>query len=334
MTHCNRKKLISSCVLMFSIIFLGYYSVGHLGDFKQITRIPITYAIAIYALYIPFLIVNGIFLKLTTIDFGINMKFLEYTSISILTTFGNIFLPFRAGFGIRAVYLRSKYGFDYTSFLASMAGNYIVIFNLSSLIALAATAKIYCERGYWNSTLTIILLAIALFTLYTIFFAPESAAVVPFKPVRDRADSVLQGWSVIRKSKKNIFYLFLLSLVNLLLMALITSLEFSALGITDVTGSPITFLQSVFLATLSSLSLLVGITPGALGVREGILMLTSQFVSIAPAQMLAVSILDRAINFSLLLILFKFASRYLHTLLGRSPEVRGDGPGTIGYWIA
>ena len=79
----------------------------------------------------------------------------------------------------------------------------------------------------------------------------------------------------------------------------------------DLAGNPIGFVQSVVFTSVATLSLLVALTPSALGIKEGLLMFCSESLGITPAQALAVSVLDRAVGFVVLVLVFNLASIYL-----------------------
>ena len=100
----------------------------------------------------------------TAISFGIDLHFFEYFSISIITSIGNIFLPMKGGAGFRAVYLKSRYDFDYSYFLSSLAANYLVVFGVSSAVALGCLALFYLDSGVFSFPATMVFLAVGAVT--------------------------------------------------------------------------------------------------------------------------------------------------------------------------
>ncbi len=301
--------------LIVALFLLSYYLYLNQGDFKILTQVSPFTCVLIALLYIAFFTMNGLFIKIITLGFSVELHFFEYLSLSILTTFGNTFLPIRGGAGIRAIYLKKKHHLSYSFFIASLAGNYIVVFAVNSLVALVCILVLYITRGFFSFSITSLFLSIVFVCSYVIVFAPESARGVPVEFVRNRLNTVLAGWHVIRASYRNIVLLFLLSSLNLLIVSIITYLEFGALHILDGSGSSITFFQTLFFAVTNTLSLLISITPASLGIREGIMMLVSSVVNVSSANALAVSILDRAINFSLILMTAPFAFWYIRKIL-------------------
>ena len=133
------RKISSIAVFLACVLFMYSYVRNNLSDFTKISEISLPYVLLIGCVCLAMLVVNGFFLKVLTVSFGINLNFFEYFSISIITSFGNIFLPMKGGAGFRAVYLKSRYDFDYSYFLSSLAANYLVVFGVTSVAALGCS---------------------------------------------------------------------------------------------------------------------------------------------------------------------------------------------------
>lgn len=309
------KKSHSIILLAILLAFIIYYMTEHISDFSIILNISPAFCLWIGILYLGNLIVNGLFFKVMIRDFGIELNFFEYTAISILTAFGNAFIPLRGGLGIRAVYMKSRYGFNYTNSVATIAGTNIIAFNIISILALVTLLVLYVTGAFFSLAVTFVFVLMAFASFYIMLYSPRWYRLIPFSSVRNKLDELMDGWSVIRKSPKNVYLLYLLGLANFLLLSLITWFEFMALNIQDMSGSNVTYPQSFFMSFMSTISLYIGITPASLGIREGLLMLTSTIVKISPSHVLMMSILDRAISFSLLLMLFHVATWHLKVRL-------------------
>lgn len=305
------KRILPAAVLLVCAYFLVVYVRDHLSEFSNLSDISIYYITVISILYLCFLAGNGLFLKIVIVDFGIDLNFSEYYSLSVITGFGNIFLPMRGGAGFRAVYLKSKYNFDYSYFVSSLAGNYLISFNITSLTALAGLVAFHSGGGDFNYPAAAVFFALTAATSWAIFLPPSSMNWLPVAWVRERANQILSGWQIIRKSRRTVLRLIGVSVANILTSAAITWAEFAAFGMNDTSGSSIGFVQSLIFTTIGGLSMFVGITPAALGIRESLLMFSSNFLGISPAQALAVSLLDRSVNFLVLGICFCFASVYI-----------------------
>jgi uncharacterized membrane protein YbhN (UPF0104 family) len=319
------RKIIPLAVFVACVYFLYSYVRNNLSDFTKISDISIPYLMLIGCAGLAVLILNGLFLKALTIDFGIDLNFFEYFSLSVITSFGNIFLPMKGGAGFRAVYLKSRHDFDYSYFLSSLAANYLIIFNILSVAALAFLALFYLYSGAFSLPVALVFLGVAASTSWAIFFPPPSLEWIPIRWVRERVNPVLSGWQIIRKNGKTVVKLCYLSALSLFLQSAITWLEFSAFHMKDAYGHGIGFLQSAIFTAIGGLSFLIGITPAALGIKESVLMFSSRFLGITQSQALAVSLLDRSISVALLGLFFGFASIYVNKKL-KIKEVRLTHP--------
>jgi uncharacterized membrane protein YbhN (UPF0104 family) len=317
--NSSLRNKVSLIVLLVCLAFLAHYVAYHLSDFRVLLQISVPYLSVICFLFFILVVLNGLFLKFLIADFGIGLSFAEYLSISIVTTFANSVLPFRGGAGFKAIYLKEKHNFDYSYFIASHAGSYLIILNANSVIALGGMAVLYLQKTYFNLPLAIACAGICLASSYAILFAPGKIDWVPFRPLREILNRILSGWAIIKSSKRNVLRLVWVGTLSLLLAAVITYFEFAACGMKDVSGNPIGLLQAIVFSSFSVLSLLLAVTPAALGVKEGLLMFCSDLLGITPSQALAVSILDRAAGFAVVLLLFNLASLYLKRELKSQP---------------
>lgn len=315
----NVRKSVSLATLVICVYFLVNYIMRHLSDFRGLSEVSASYVFLIGALWVVILAVNGLFLKALTVDFGINLSIHESFSLSVITTFGNIFLPMRGGAGFRAVYLKSRYDFDYSFFLSSLAGNYLIVFNATSIVALIGMAVLYVCRGEINYPAVCAFAAFFVLTSWAILFPPASLNWIPFKWAREPLNRLLSGWLRIRNSRKTVSNLLGLTFLYLFLASLTTWLEFTAFHMKDASGNAIGFFQSSIYTAVAVLSLLVSITPSALGIREGLLMVSSQFLGISPSQALAVSLLDRTISSVVLALLACYAFIHIKKQLRSTP---------------
>jgi uncharacterized membrane protein YbhN (UPF0104 family) len=62
---------------------------------------------------------------------------------------------------------------------------------------------------------------------------------------------------------------------------------------------------------LSGVSLLISLTPGSLGIREAVFLMTSQSLGIDETQIMQLAVLDRGIMFFLLFILLLLISLFV-----------------------
>jgi uncharacterized protein (TIRG00374 family) len=115
----------------------------------------------------------------------------------------------------------------------------------------------------------------------------------------------MSSWDRIVKNKKLLLQLLLVTFGNILFNTVIILVEFVALGIRT------NILDLILYSCLSGVSLLVSITPGSLGIREAVFIISSQSLGLSQEKILQLAIVDRGILFVLLFIMMVFTIIFL-----------------------
>jgi uncharacterized protein (TIRG00374 family) len=305
----NRKNIIQILVILILMIWFAVYFYQHIDDFRRLRIVNTIYFVPLFFLSILFLINNGLILKYLLDPFGIKLKFKEWFGLSVVTTMGNYITPFRGGAIARAGYLKNTHRFSYSYFMSTLTGIYIIVFFVNSFIGLLTMILLYYFHGFFNVFLFITFLVMFLFLSSVVIFSPQIKATK--YGYINKFISVLNGWYLIRSNKKTILATCLISLVNIAIIVLMMFLEFKVIGIN------IPILSVLFLSMVSTLSLFISITPGALGIREMIIAFTATVIDIPIAEALTVSVLDRIIG---LIIIFIFGPIFSYILLNNSDK--------------
>jgi uncharacterized protein (TIRG00374 family) len=230
--------------------------------------------------------------------------------LSTLSRIGNYLLPMRAGAIFRATYLKKKYKFEYTKFLSTLYGYYIILFLLYSLLGVAALAFkwVLNDQKYLLLLLFFFILFLGMLFLMFVRF--------PFHKIVKKKEGVLvkvlkflnrfiESWDMIVKSKKLLLQLIFVTLGNIVINTVIIYIEFVALDIT------VKLLDLILYSTLSGVSLLISLTPGSLGIREAVFLISSQSIGLTQEQILQLAIVDRGILFILLFVMMVFTMIFL-----------------------
>ena len=110
--------------------------------------------------------------------------------------------------------------------------------------------------------------------------------------------SILNGWNIIVGNRELLLSLIGLTLINIFITNVLFFVQFKALNI------DVNLLNTILYNALSSVSLLVSITPGSLGIREGIFSITSDILGITNEQIMQLALLDRGVSVIVLVVLF------------------------------
>jgi len=291
----NKKKIFQILVLLILIGWFASYFYQHIEEFRELKIVAPFFLVPIFLLTTLFLINNGLVLKYFLEPFNIKLKFKEWLGLSVINTMGNYLTPFRGGTAAKAFYLKTRYRFSYSYFLGTLAGMTIIAFLINSFVGLLTTILLYYIYGFFNILIFAIFLFVFLFLLGIVFFSPTvKETKCPFV---NKLINVINGWHLIKSNRKIIAITSLISLINVAIMLFTIFLEFRVFGIS------ISLLSALFLSIMSTLSLFVSITPGALGIKEAIVAFTAVVINVPISQALTISFLDRVISLMIILIL-------------------------------
>jgi uncharacterized protein (TIRG00374 family) len=294
------------------VIVLGvfaYFVYANFPDFGILLRIkPFEFAI-LCGLFVLTLVLNGIFLKLQLKEFDVNISLREAFLLSVASTFGNNFLPFQGGAGIRAVYLKAKYKFSYSYFIASLAGLYVISFFSTAVLGIFSIVLLYLTRGIFNWIIFLLFFGLLVGTVVMININSSHLKLLPTF-IQSKVKLILEGWEIISKSKKNLTIMSVLTSLNIMLAAFIMFYEFQILDVNLLDGSNPGMIDTMLISNLGVLSMFINITPSALGIKELILVASAGVLKISQSEIFVVSILERVFSYVVLVIVGPF-SMYL-----------------------
>ena len=302
----NKKviKIFIYLLITFGvIIFINKFK----EEFSNISIVKPIFLIPLSILVLIFFAVNGLVNKILLKEFKIYLTFKEWFGLSIINTIGNYIAPFRGGSISNALYLKKKYKFSYSSFLSLLSATYIIVFWVNSLLGIVSL--IFVKVFYNNFSIIIFLFFLLIFlTLTTLILLSPKIKTSKYIYLNKFID-VINNWHTTRKNLKIIMIISFLAFLNNILIVSMSYLEFLILGEYIVISK--LFVLSVF----SSFSIFLSITPGNLGIREAFSVYSGQLLGIPIVKVVAISIIDRFINFILSFILSLY---FTNTLLGKT----------------
>jgi uncharacterized protein (TIRG00374 family) len=286
----------------------GVYFITNTDKFRPLLDVNPYLLIIVALLNIMAIFGNGLFTKLILRPFDKYIPMLESFYVSLISSVGNFFAPVGAGFGFRAIYLKKKHGLPYNEYISTLAGNYIIVFLVSSLAGMGA---LFALRGEADRTYVVLLAAFAALFVVSLALSivkrPISAESkwrnTFFKSLLRSLHKVTHGWSHIASHGRLMVQLIGLTTFNLLLMMSINWLIINSLGF------DIGFAQLVLFSVLGSLSLFINITPANIGVKEAVYIFSSTVIGFSLEQILLIALIDRGVLFLTLLGLWVFSSR-------------------------
>jgi len=279
------KKLIMLFFTVLVFVFLSYYLFSNRETFSYLGRLDLFEIFLVVGLIILFQLSNALFLIEIVRPFGVKLQ--RPVLLTFASSFLNLVTPFRGGAGFRAVYLKKKYNLNYTDFLSSLFGNYIVIFLSSSFLALTCFLFFKLQYDYFDPLLFTFFLLLFLGSIFVVVFRYrfKSKAALFVK-----INQVVDGWEKITRERSLVLRLFLITLMGIFFNVLINKTVFFALGFT------LDWPQVLFLAVIGVVSLFVNLTPGSLGVTEGLYFISAELLAVPPNVALVAALVIRALS--------------------------------------
>lgn len=285
----SNKKLLSYIFLLVILLFLIYYLSNNLQLIEKIKLITFSDFWMISSFTFLFFIANGARTKvLTELFLKRKLVFYEWFGIAMLNTLGN-YSPFQGGLVARGYYLKNYYKIPYTYFVSSMVASTIisfVVFSFISLVMLLINAIIIGESS-----------AIIILFYSTVFLGGISLLFLMPRGKKIRGDSrlikyfnyFLSGWDILIKNKDSIAKLIFIDVA----FAIIIATRFYL--ISGMISAQISFYKSTVISLGAMFSLLLNITPGAIGIREAISGLFSNLLGGAVTDAVLVAGIESAV---------------------------------------
>lgn len=214
----------------------------------------------------------GLILNSLLRTFNISVPMHECFGIFSLSALGNYVTSFGGGTIGKAVYLKRRYRFPYTDFLASMSATHILNLFLASLLGCSVVSLTDWVSPSWGATAMagFLLSGFLTFGLLVYPFKFEINRIKIFKVMAD----VVDGWNIIKRDKGLIIKISLLLLVNHLLAAAELFAGYSAFSIS------VSIADVILLGVISCFSMVIRVTPANLGIHEVLVALSSHLLGV------------------------------------------------------
>lgn len=264
-------------VLVTGLLFV-YFFVHNPKLRHALAQTSPTVVLVVGLLYVVFMLCLAWVYALTLRLCGRSIPAGENVLLTCYSTIANFFGPLQSGPGVRAAYLKQKHNIRLRDYTVATLFYYALYAIVSAIFLLIGSGK------YWP---------LALGAAFCV--AGGSFAIVWY--VR-RKFSRKDTDSGLRFEPKVVLLLLLATICQLVCVALIYFVELRAVG---SSASPA---QALTYGGAANFSLFVSLTPGAIGFREAFLAFSQQLHHVPSSQILAASIIDRAIFVGFLGVMF------------------------------
>lgn len=233
-------------------------------------------------------VILGLFNKVLMQDFDVPLNFREWYGLSIVSNLWNYILPLQGGAGVRAIYLKKAHNFTISKFFGTMFALYFISFFVNSFMGLICILYIYIRDHYLNLIVFSFFFAVFVSISTIILFSPQ------VREFNNRAlrkiSEVVNAWYAIRTNSKLVTSLILIILAHAAVELLTVYYSFSAYDI------HLSLYKCLLISTLLAFSVLIKLTPGSIGITEGIMVFGAKIFNITPAQSLLAAGLIRITN--------------------------------------
>jgi uncharacterized protein (TIRG00374 family) len=298
-----KKTYLYALFFVIVILYLGYYISRNSEQFSQLASVSPGYLAVVALGSLAGIFVNGLFMKVILVPYKKDIQKSESFFVSLISTMGNYFLPMGTGTGIKAVYLKRKFQLNYSDFISTLSGNYIIVFLINAglgclaVLMLRDQAPLSQTRGLLLvlGGIFIGMIVLATYGFPRVLLRLFSRATF-LRKLTSAIERVLIGWNKLTEDKSLIIKLILLTLLNYAITVMITLTALLALDL------PINLWVLFLYTSLASLSLLLNVTPGSIGVREAMFIIVSATLGLSVADILSISIITNGTLFFVLTV--------------------------------
>ena len=304
------KKALKYLIPLLVIGLFAWYIVDNWESFAEISLsnpwlIIVTIPVVILSIYSSGAI-NELFIE----PHGVKVTRKELFGLASVTRFTNQFTPSYVGASFRGVYFKKKYNVSYTKFSSSFAVSNILQLLISGVVAVAAYAVLKFSDFQFQEMAAI---GITIVVLISVMFMPlrlisktlkRLYKKFPYKPL-ERLSVLPDEFAKVRSHRGVLPRAIGWMLTMILSSGALIWLLYGSVG---VSVSP---LAALFIGALGSWGLVLSITPGGLGVREGIMAFSAHLLGIDITTTVVVALLQRVAVSAVSGILFLYYSKRL-----------------------
>jgi uncharacterized membrane protein YbhN (UPF0104 family) len=281
------------------LIFVGlfvWFFLTHRSDFSVLTQIPIYLLLLIALGQLSVIATNVVFQAVLLHIYDVRMPWASNFRVIFKSSVINFFGFLQGGAGYRAYYLKKHHGIEYRRFALLFTANYLVVFLISAFFGLVGSlVQLSNSQHAANFGVIVFFGGTTIFLITLMFLNPTKI------PARNRLlrkiKDVLSGWELIVRNKKRVFQLFMIGLVQYWVLTATFFFELKAIHVnTSLAGLMI-------YSAIVGFSLLVALTPAAIGFRETLLIFARQSLGVSISAILLSATVDRFVYFFLLLVI-------------------------------
>jgi uncharacterized membrane protein YbhN (UPF0104 family) len=307
-----KRSLRIILLLLFAGLVVWFFAT-HKSDFSTLTEIPPYILLLIALCQVGVIVTNIIFQFVLLKIYAVHMPWKDNFKVIVKSSVINFFGFLQGGAGYRAYYLKKNHAVEYRKFGLLFAANYIVVFLISAFFGLVgALSQLAKDQHLTNVGVILFFGATTIFLIALMFINPTKIPATNrlLRKIRD----VLSGWELIIKDKRRVFQLFVIGLAQYWILTTAFFLELKAIHVDASLAGLMIY------SAIAGFSLLVALTPAAIGFRETLLIFARQSLGVSISAIILAATVDRVVYFFLLLGLSVIIQDFVLKLFAKKPS--------------
>lgn len=283
------RRWLKNILTVIILALLLWYLARHWEELKQLLKLSPKQLFMMYGLWFLVSLGSALVVRCLLKALKTETGFWDMVWLNNAALLLN-YAPMKFGTLFRANYLKRHYGLAYAHFVAFFLYITFLMTATAAVIGLAVLVTIYGLTGYENKILAgIFVIAIVGSLLFLLIPMP-----VPTGQgwLSTNLRNFLSSRKQISNERKTVFIVALLLTVNFLLEALRIGIVYYSMGKSIHPGG------YFILGALGYVVLFVGLTPGALGVREAVLGFGAVVLGVPLEVGILAAMIDRAVTVS------------------------------------
>lgn len=297
------KKFKNIFYLLFILVITAAFIIfihRNAKEIKEALKIRPSFLLYIILLNLANKVFVGLKTRKVIGGFGVRLKIKEWLGASIITNFYNYLAP-KSGTALTAVYFKNKHGINYKKYLSVLIITTVITILTCGIAGILASIYAY-STALINNTAFFVIFAGMILGSGVLLCMPSMR--LPDKGVFDKINKVLEGWHILRKNIKMVFFLAFLDIGIIFVIALRYYIIFKMLSINT------SLVNCMLLSPFNIIFHFATFIPGGYGVKEAVVGLMAKLTNIGFATGVLATLGDRVI-----VMLFAFITGPIFSLL-------------------
>ncbi|MBA7584862.1 hypothetical protein ES708_26828 [subsurface metagenome] len=257
------KKIVQAALTIIILAIGIYYLYLNRAQFQVIKNVEARTVSLIFFFYLLHFYASGYTFKLLLGLIDVKLTIFETFGLSILTSFGNYFGPFRSGAMLKAIYLKTSKGLEFGKFTSVFTANIFIAFFVFGSTGLSLLLLLKSESAHIPMVLYIV--SAGLISVSFLPFVFKISGMKPGNKVTRFFLSVIEGMTKIKSQSAQLIFVCITFFVQFVIISLILALTYKAIGF------PISFLNALTVSVFLSISNIFSITPNNIGIQEAVI---------------------------------------------------------------